>query len=467
MLDRFVEGAVTRVSPEAPVPVLRATGAEDRPGGAANVAAGLCALGVPARLVGRVGRDAEGRILRRLVAALPRVRAALVPSAVAPTTLKTRFMATWRQVLRVDREDVAPARGSDEAALLRAVRALARDVNVIVVQDYGKGLVTRRVLAAVREAARRACVPVLVDPAPGRPIAEYGGGFLLLPNRTEAARALGEAALADPAGAVRRLAAAGRFRHVALKLGKDGICLGGARERARRYRSAAQEVFDVTGAGDTTLAVVAAALAAGAGVDDAVALGALGGAIAVGKPGTAVVTRAELSLAVAGSEDGGTERKIVAAEALPGILAAERRRGRRIAFTNGCFDLLHPGHVAALEAARRCADVLVVALNSDASVRALKGPGRPVLDSRARARLVAALEAVSWVTVFRGATPLPLIRRLRPDCLVKGAEWRGRVAGAEDVRSSGGEVVLTPRIRGLSTTRILEALSRIGNRRTI
>ncbi len=449
MLDRWVSGPVERVSPEAPVPVIREEAATEGPGGAANVARTCAGLGAATSLAGLVGEDAEAASLRALLAAAG-VECRLVPDPSRPTTRKLRIGDGRRSVVRLDRETTAPAAGEVAARLAGAARDAAAGADVVIVSDYAKGACVPAVLAA----AISGPAPVLVDPKAPDP-AVYRGARWLSPNRVEAERWLGRR-LAGPAdehaaadlGRARTGAAA-----VFLTLGAGGILVSAGTAEPVRLPARARQVFDVTGAGDACAAALALSLAAGATEVEAAEIANAAAGIVVGIAGTAAVPPADLRRALAGDRRRGA---VVPRAALPRLLAAHRARGERIVLTNGCFDVLHTGHVALLARCRSEGEVVVVAVNSDASVRALKGPARPAVPEAERCALLAALADVDYVTVFAEETPAALVSELRPDVLVKGEDWREKgVVGRGTVEAAGGRVVLAPLVPGRSSSEIL------------
>ncbi len=457
LLDRYVSGEVRRISPEAPIPVVTAKGAEERLGGAGNVAANLRAMGAAVDLVAAVGEDGPAETLRRLLADLGVDTGGLCTAADRPTIVKTRVLSGVQQMLRVDWEDPRPLEGADEERCIERVRALAARADALVLSDYGKGVLTPRVLAAAIAAARERGAPVLVDPK-GDDYTRYRGATLVTPNRREAEEALGRK-LSDleevERGAAELCATCGLDAAV-VTLGAEGILWRAAAGEGGREPTRARAVFDVTGAGDTVVAHLALHLAAGRDLGVAVALANLAAGVVVGKLGASSVTEQEL-LAQLG-ERAPAEGKVLATEAeLDAQLALWRAEGRRIVMTNGCFDILHAGHVDYLRFAASKGDVLLVALNDDASVRRLKGEGRPVNTLEDRMAVLAALEMVDAVCSFGEDTPEEIVRRVTPQVLVKGEDWRERgVVGREWVERHGGEVVLAPLVPGRSTTGILE-----------
>ncbi len=450
MVDRFVYGDVTRVSPEAPIPVLARSREIVMLGAAGNVARNVAALGGEVSLIGLVGGDAEGHEAMRLVGADTGVEGFLLTDPSRPTTLKTRFVSGGQQLLRVDLEESRPADGDVEQRLIRTIRDVAPGCGVILLSDYGKGVVTDAVIAAVREAG----VTVIVD-SKARSFRRYGAVDMIKPNAAELAFATGlptgtnteiEAALAHALSLCEAKA-------ILVTRAAKGISLGVRGEPVRHFPGVPREVFDASGAGDTTIAALGLALASGARIEDAITFAMLASGVAVTKAGTAVVTPEELTEASITAHLAPAEAKIATPQRLADEVARWRAKGLRVGFTNGCFDILHRGHVAYLNQARTWCDRLIVGLNSDRSVKALKGEGRPVNDLESRALVLAGLACVDLVAPFDEDTPLKLIEAARPDVLIKGADYsEDQVVGAAQVRSWGGEVKLAQLVDGYSTT---------------
>lgn len=452
MLDRYVLGRVERISPEAPIPVLSVDDETVMPGGAGNVARNLRALGACPRLVSVVGDDVGAAEVRGLFAAEPQSLSGLITEPGRRTGIKTRYLAGGQQILRADRETIRPLAASTRAAVLRTAADAIAASAVLIVSDYGKGVLADGVAGALIDGARAAGKPVVVDPK-GRDFSIYRGADLIAPNRAELLGALGGNFTSGREGeAARALIARFAFKAVLATLGKDGMLLVTA-EDAVALPAEAREVFDVSGAGDTVVATLAAALAAGANTRDAAALANVAAGIVVGKVGTAVAYREELVQALRRQDLLHGEGKVATFAAACEHVQRWRRQGLRIGFTNGCFDLLHPGHIALLDQAKAHCDRLVVGLNTDASVAALKGAGRPVQGEAARAAVLASLASVDLVTLFAEDTPRRLIEALRPDVLVKGADYRrDQVVGADLVSGWGGSVVLATLEASHSTT---------------
>ncbi|OJW20995.1 MAG: hypothetical protein BGO49_30045 [Planctomycetales bacterium 71-10] len=452
MLDRHVHGHVRRISPEAPVPVVGLLGEVSTPGGAGNVAAGLAGLGCEVALAGLIGPDAEGAMLREALAAKGVAGLELVERPGLATVSKTRILSeAHQQLLRLDRDGDRSRYAAFEDDLLARALPLVADASAVVLADYEKGAITPKVARALVAECRRLDVPCVIDPKKVD-FAPYAGATVVTPNLLEAERTVGRPLADDEeAGkAAEELRSALDTDAMLITRGPQGMTLAlpGA---VHHIPSQTRDVADVTGAGDTVVAVLAACLGAGWPVADACRIANTAAGIAVGRPGTYVVQSGELRAAW-----GGMSPKILDAGDAARLLAEARRRGRRIVFTNGCFDILHAGHLACLEGAKRLGDVLVVGLNSDASVRGLKGPSRPVIRQDDRAGLLAGLACVDVVVLFDDPTPVALIEAFEPDVLVKGGDYTiDAIAGADLVLARGGRVVALPLVPGLSTTSIL------------
>lgn len=458
MLDRFIYGAVDRISPEAPVPVIAVEKETAMLGGAGNVARNVAALGAKAVLIGLVGRDDAGATLRGMIDAEHGLEAELIVDPKRRTTEKVRYISGSHQMLRVDRED----RGlGDSEALLAAFRGRLASADVVVLSDYAKGVLTPEVTRGAIDAARAAGKPVIVDPK-SRDLARYDGATLVKPNRKEAAEATG---IIDPsdeaseeAGAA-ILAMAPALEAALITRGGAGMTLAARGQAPIHLPATAIEVFDVSGAGDTVAATLALAVAAGASLADAARLANLAGGLVVAKLGTDVVTAAELT-ARAGAAEGPAEVKIADRDHARSIVEGWRARGLKVGFTNGCFDLLHPGHVSLLSQAKAACDRLIVGLNTDASVSKLKGPTRPVQKEHGRATVLASLSSVDLVVLFDEETPLALIEAFRPDVLVKGADYTVEtVVGSDVVLAYGGKVLLAELKPGQSTTNLIARMN--------
>ena len=460
MLDHYVYGQVERVSPEAPIPVLWIEREMKTLGGAGNVFRNLQALGASSSFISVVGNDEAGREIGRLVEAQDGAEAHVLVQPQRTTTLKTRYIAGNQQLLRADRESAIPLDPYIREDLLRLARELVADHSVVVVSDYAKGVLTEGVALEIIRAARDAGAYVIVDPKGGDHI-RYRGADLLKPNRRELAHATGMpvATADDIVTASRALIERCGFQAVLASLGAVGSVLVGVDGTEHIQRTEVREVYDVSGAGDTVVAAVAAAIAVDVSLIDAARLANVAAGIVVGKIGTAVVYASELTAALDGRDLHAVDKVVPRPHALD-LVARWRRHGLKIGFTNGCFDLLHPGHVALLGQAKAACDRLVVGLNSDASTARLKGPRRPIQTESERAAVLASLAAVDLIVIFEEDTPLDLIRDIRPQVLVKGADYRlDEVVGGEFVKNAGGEVLLARIVPGYSTTATIARLA--------
>jgi D-beta-D-heptose 7-phosphate kinase / D-beta-D-heptose 1-phosphate adenosyltransferase len=460
MLDRFVYGTVERISPEAPVPVVNVHRCADMPGGAANVARNIADLGAKATLLGVVGEDTFADDLAERLCASPTITPRLIRDPSRPTSVKTRYVADGQQVMRADSE-VRTAVSTDIArCLFDEFEAAIEEAELVVLSDYAKGVLSDAVVRFAIETARRHDKPVVVDPK-SLEFAKYRGATVITPNRLELARASGSPCdtFEQVVRGARSVLAQDICDAMVVTLGQDGICVVGADGADVHLPTSARQVFDVSGAGDTVVAALSLGLCAGGDVIGAGTIANVAAGIVVGKRGTATVTTAEIIAAMT-PPDGRTDPfKIFTLSRVVQLVRSWREQGLKVAFTNGCFDLLHPGHISLLEQARRTADRLVVGLNADISVCRLKGPHRPVQSEVARATVLAAVKSVDAVVIFAEDTPLELIEALEPDVLVKGADYKlESVVGADQVLSRGGRVVLAQMLAGHSTT---ETVSRV------
>ncbi len=455
MVDRFVYGTVSRVSPEAPIPVLARSRELKMLGGAGNVARNIAALGGSVALVGLIGGDAEGHEALRLVGEEePAIEGYLVTDADRPTTLKTRFVSSGQQLLRVDLEESRAVTGEVEQRLIRTLKDAARGAGVVLISDYGKGVVTDAVIAAAHDVAAETGAKVIVD-SKARSFARYGDIDLVKPNASELGYATDMPTETDAEleAAIARALDLWSAKGVLVTRAAKGVSLGLRGQPVRHFRTVPREVFDASGAGDTALAALGLAIAAGAEIETAIAFAQLASGVAVGKAGTATVGPDELMDAVLSAHTAQVEGKVATPRRMAEEVARWRDQGLKVGFTNGCFDILHKGHVAYLAQARTWCDRLIVGVNSDASVRALKGEGRPVNDLESRALVLAGLRSVDLVAPFDEATPLQLIEVARPDVLIKGADYaEDQVVGGDLVKSWGGEVKLAEIVDGYSTS---------------
>jgi len=467
LLDVYVAGDVDRISPEAPVPVVRERSERAVLGGAANVAANVAALGGQVCLGARVGHDPEGELVRALCVRSGVATQALVQEDGVPTTRKTRVLAGYQQVVRLDREEVVPAGAPTCDALLDAFDAwledpaVARGGRALVLADYAKGLLSPGLVTALVRRASAAGVPVVADPK-DPDLSRFAGATVLKPNREEARRAAQAAGgtTDEPEALVAAVLAGSGARNVVLSLSAEGVIAQGADVPGTvRAPTRALQVADVSGAGDTMVAVLAMGCAAGLPLERSVELANVAAGEVCAKLGTAVLSPSELLGAFKAHSEARSPEKWLADRDLVARVGAQLRAdGRRIIFANGCFDVLHAGHVQLLQAARGLGDVLVVGLNTDASVRRLKGPTRPASPLADRVAVLSALAAVDAVCAFDEDTPLELILALRPDVLVKGGDYAPEdVVGGAEAQAWGGRVEIVPLLDGRSTTRLLAA----------
>jgi D-beta-D-heptose 7-phosphate kinase / D-beta-D-heptose 1-phosphate adenosyltransferase len=456
MLDKYIWGEVGRISPEAPVPVVRATHQSEQPGGAANVAMNLAKLGAGVALVGFTGGDTDQQLLEASLKTNG-IDPVFVSCADFPTITKLRIVGGRQQMLRLDSENLAAHPDADHDRLLSQVMQQLPNCHAVVLSDYAKGVLAPRLCQAVIAEARRLGIPVLVDPKTAD-FTRYKGATTICPNLQELATASREDIrdLNAMLTAGERMVADFDLEYLTATLSEKGIAVV---RPGNRYLApaVARQVFDVSGAGDTVISVLALCLASGLAIEPSVQLANIAAGIVVGKVGTVPVEKHELLAALAPEIALHAEDKVLSRDELARRVATWRATGERVVFTNGCFDLLHVGHIAVLEQSRRLGDRLIVAINSDASVSCLKGPSRPVVDEQSRARVLAALAAVDAVVIFGEPTPLDVIMATRPDVIVKGGDYNeDTVVGAKEVKSWGGKVAIVPIVEGHSTTRLIE-----------
>ena len=461
MLDRFWHGAATRISPEAPVPVVKVAGVDDRPGGAGNVAINLAALGVETTLSGLVGDDEHAKQLRSAVEAKG-VRWSVMPCP-ADTIVKLRVLSRNQQLIRMDFE--APLNDYADESFLQYASNLIAEHDVVLLSDYAKGTLTN--IEALISACRVLKTPVLVDPK-GADFSRYAGATLITPNLSEFEAVVGACHQDDTviSARARDLCEQHGFEAVLVTRSERGMTLQSKEGEPLHLPALAREVFDVTGAGDTVISAMAAGLASQDSLENSTRLANVAAGLVVGKVGTATVTREELEVALLQSEGDVqdlpafgvvTEQEAVAA------VARLKAEGQRVVMTNGCFDLLHPGHVTYLSQAAALGDVLIVAVNEDASVTRLKGSDRPINGIDSRMSVLAGLRSVSYVVPFSEDTPARLIEAISPDVLVKGGDYAiNEIAGHEHVLESGGEVIILEFVEGFSTTATINRISTEG-----
>lgn len=455
MLDRYVWGEVERISPEAPVPVVSAQRQTDRAGGAANVAMNIAGLGAKVVLTGFCGDDVEAEVLQNLLAE-HQIESRMYALPGHPTTSKLRILGGNQQMLRLDRERVDGYPADAYGGLLQVIETSIGHADVVILSDYAKGVLSEEVCQHAIRIARTRGVPVLVDPK-HRDFHRYRGATTVCPNLQELSLATGmsKQELLLNLDSVRSLLADFELESITVTLSDKGIAVITDEEKVLSP-AVARQVYDVSGAGDTVLATLALSYACGLSAESSIHLANLAAAIVVGKVGTVPVTQSELLNSLMPEIELQASEKVLSLDRLKARAKTWRDAGNRIVFTNGCFDLLHIGHITLLEDARRQGDRLIVAINSDASVSRLKGPSRPIVSEQQRARVLAALGAVDAVVIFDEPTPLESIVEIRPDVIVKGGDYtEATVVGAPEVRSWGGKVVIVPTVQGFSTSNLI------------
>jgi len=466
ILDRYTWGNAERVSQEAPVILLRVDEREARLGGAANVCNMLRGLEAEVTCAGVVGQDLDGRQVRKMLRELDVDESLVLFDETRPTTVKERFIGRAQgrhphQILRVDSEVRDPLSAELAHELSERILAQFERFDVVLISDYDKGVCSPRLLRVVIDAARELNKPVIVDPIRGSDYSRYRGATTMTPNRSEAAGATGiEIKTNDDAlRAARKLCRELKLDFGIVTLDRDGMALVAPEGRGDVYPTQARAVYDITGAGDMVLAMIGVCFALGVAPAEAVRLANVAGGLEVEKVGCTPVPRREIMARLAADRAAGTG-KVVSQQDLAALVAAHRAAGQRIVFTNGCFDLLHVGHVTYLQEAARLGDVLVVGVNGDASVRRLKGPTRPVIGESDRAAILAALGCVAYVTTFDDDTPRTLIEAVRPDVLVKGGQYKTtEIVGHDFVTSYGGTVCTVAMVDGISTSHIVKTLN--------
>ena len=456
ILDEYIWGSVNRISPEAPVPILETKSENLTLGGAANVANNLVALGCEVHLVGAIGQDEKGDKLLTLIEEKNISSKGIFRFVYRPTTSKIRVIAHNQQVLRIDKEDNRPITEETENKIIKFINKTLPDMDIVICSDYRKGILTEKVFSAITHRAKNSKKSVIVDPKSSN-FELYKDATIITPNQFEVEKAV-PIKIQDKIDLDRAAEYLLNLTHAESLLitrGKDGMTLYLNKEKPIDISTQAKEVFDVTGAGDTVVSVLAMALAAGFDYPDAAWLSNMAASIVVGKVGTAIVTLNEINEFLQ-EEMLQTSKSILKLEELKNIVSLAKSIGKTVVFTNGCFDLIHGGHIEFLQKAREKGDLLVVGLNSDKSVKLIKGDGRPIKSEKERANIISALKYVDYITIFDEATPEEVIREVRPDILVKGDDYTiGEVVGREIVEGYGARVELIPIVKGLSTTNIV------------
>ena len=470
MLDRYLWGDVERISPEAPIPILRIEREEERLGGAGSVAAMLATLGAQVTLAAVVGDDAEGRVVRKLLDNLEINGRMVLTAADRCTTVKQRLLGCAQQryphqMMRLDRETDDPIAAATADQLLAGIARCIDEVDLVLVSDYNKGVCRGDMFPRLVKLARAAGVPVVADPVKDADYRRYAGCACITPNRSEAGRALRTRITSPEEGleAARRLLDFG-VESVIVTLDRDGMAWVDRSGESRLVPARPRQVCDITGAGDMVLSVLGYMLAAGADPATAIEAANVAGGLEVERLGVVPLTRREILAELAHLSAAGP--KILSLDRLDAVLRQVRLGGRRLVMTNGCFDLLHPGHVGSLQEARKQGDCLLVAVNSDRSVRELKGPGRPIIDAQGRAEMLAAMACVDYVVIFDDVSVAGLVERVAPDVLVKADQYTvQQVVGHESVLRQGGRVVSVPTKAHYSTTGLIEKIRDVPKRK--
>jgi D-beta-D-heptose 7-phosphate kinase/D-beta-D-heptose 1-phosphate adenosyltransferase len=461
ILDNFIYGEVTRVSPEAPVPILHISREAQMLGGAGNVVRNVTALGGKCTFISVVGNDAPGQSLIRMIGEDKEIEAYVHQEKERITTLKSRYVAGNQQLLRADNETKKSITTTSEKQIISFIKSAVKNVDVVLLSDYAKGVLTDKIITSTIALAKKEGKTVIVDPK-RHDFSVYAGADIITPNTLELEAATGLPTDTNEAleKAAKKLQKAHAFGTILVTRSKKGMAIVPSEGKPQFFAAAAKEVFDVSGAGDTVLATLGIALASGLPLTDSVFLANVAGGIVVGRIGTTEVFRTDLKTALLTHELATSTRKILPQHNALQHIAHWRDGGKKVGFTNGCFDLIHPGHVSLMEQAKAQCDRLVVGLNSDDSVKRLKGDTRPVQNEMSRAMVLASLEAVDMVVIFREDTPIKLIEAITPDVLVKGKDYTvDTVVGSEYVLKNGGEIFLADISEGQSTSNLVEKIA--------
>ena len=462
MLDRYLIGSVGRISPEAPVPIVLLDSQNERAGGAANVAANLALLGIRTHLIGCVGDDLEAKSLAKLIAKIG-IQNQCFTSKNRPTIAKTRVVSGHQQMMRLDQESSAIFTVEENAALQANIyAALEASPKIVILSDYAKGVLSLDICQSIIATCKTKNIPVLVDPK-GSDYSKYMGATALTPNKKETAEAC-KANINDVDLIAKAIALKDsiKLQFLAVTRGEEGITLidNDQNNNTHHLPASAKQVFDVSGAGDTVIATLAAGLMHGLSPLEALTVANLAAGVVVGKVGTVPITQADLIEALQAEQGSVQAHKICDLAQLLTKVATWKQQKQKVVFTNGCFDLLHAGHVTYLEAAKKRGDKLILGLNTDKSVSAIKGPTRPVVHENDRARVLAALESVDAVILFDEDTPLNLINAIKPNIIAKGSDYsESQVVGGLEVQSWGGEIALIDLVEGRSTSNIIKKMA--------
>ena len=459
ILDEYIWGGVTRISPEAPVPILETRSENLSLGGAANVANNLVALGCEVILVGALGQDEKGDRLLQIIEGRGILIEGIFRFTYRPTTSKIRIIAHNQQILRIDKEDNRPITESTEKKIITFIKNVLPEIDGVICSDYQKGILTEKIIKSLVRGCQKSKIPVIVDPK-SADFSLYKGATVLTPNQQEVDRSVPIKINNDEdlERAAEYLLSLTRAEGLLITRGKDGMTLYRNKKKAVRIATEAKEVFDVTGAGDTVVSVFSMAVFVGFNYEEAAWLSNMAASIVVGKVGTAVVTLNEINEFLR-EEMLRTSHTVLQLDEVKKIVSLAKSTDKTVVFTNGCFDIIHGGHIEFLQKARALGDVLVLGLNSDASVKKIKGDSRPIKNQQERANILSALKDVDYITIFNEPTPENIIREIQPDILVKGDDYKiEEVVGREIVEGYGARVELIPIVKGLSTTETLKKI---------
>lgn len=464
MIDEYLSGDVSRISPEAPVPVVHIKSETKRLGGAGNVVRNLCALGANVTPISCIGNDISGDWLINRFKEYNLNTAGIVQDSETITGIKSRVTSQNQQLLRYDREIIKNAPDSFIKWLSENISDFTADADAVIISDYGKGVVTADTAKIVIDASLKAHVPVIVDPK-GSDYSKYGGATVCTPNMKEIQTAVGKKVSSEEeiAQAGKELCENCNIRYLLATRSEKGLSLiDGKSGEKSDYPALAKEVIDVTGAGDTVISTFTLCYSLGASFEDCCKIANIAASIVVSKFGTSVAYPEEIQNIISGSANQSPNLKLLTIEQAKQKAAFLRQQGKKIVFTNGCFDLVHAGHIASFKQAREFGDVLFVGVNSDASIKRIKGEQRPIVDEINRIKLLEAIAYVDYLVLFDSDTPEELIKDIKPDALIKGRDWEGKkVAGADFVEKNGGKVHFIDLEQGLSTTNIIEKVVRV------
>ena len=456
MLDQYIFGEVDRISPEAPVPIIKKNKHQNRIGGAGNVALNLQGLGIKALLVGNIGNDDNGKILSNLIKKNNLSIKGLIKEN-GPTTTKTRVMARHHQIVRIDEELISC--GPNEANIKKIIKYINSDLSCIVISDYNKGFLSASFLKKIIQQANRKKIPVLIDPK-GNDVAKYSGATIITPNKKEAMELTGLKNFDKDTlnTALKKISKNYKINSIVMTQGEDGISHITQKKIDNYPTSKSKQVYDVSGAGDTVIATLASCLMEKLDLSDSFKLANLAAGIVISKLGTVPIKGEEL-LDELESNFNGQKNKIFSLNELLPKITGLRAKGRTIGFTNGCFDILHSGHVTYLEMAKSQVDYLILGLNSDSSIKTIKGKNRPIIGETDRARVLCALESIDAVIIFNESTPIKLIKEIQPDVLIKGNDYTPQsVVGAKEIKKWKGKLYLVPLLEGKSSSKIISKM---------